>query len=77
MIMKHYTEEKYLQFINATNDLKTLVKALGTGYTEMNVASHILKLTQQGKVSQMKAMALLREQPQMIKFIGNKYLQKK
>lgn len=69
---KEYTEERYLKMVNATNDLKKLVSELGNGYTELATASKIVTLTKKGKISKLKATMLLREYPQMIKFLSDK-----
>ena len=71
-MMKMYTEERYLQFVNSTNDLNKLCEMLGVGYSEMKVASSIVTLAKKGKINKIKATMLLRTQPQMIKFLSDK-----
>lgn len=70
-MMKMYTEERYLQFVNSTNDLNKLCEMLGVGYSEMKVASNIVTLAKKNKISKLKATMLLRTQPQMIKFLSD------
>ncbi len=69
---KEYTEIKYLNMVNSTNELDKLVEMLGTGYQKMAVASNIVTLAKKGKISKLKATMLLRDYPQMIRFLSDK-----
>ena len=69
---KEYTEITYLKMIESTNNLKDLMEMLGKGYQEMAVASNILTFARKGKINKLKATLLLRDYPQMIKFLSDK-----
>lgn len=75
--MRIRCQEQFLKYVNATNDLKKLTEVMGVGYTEQKLASEILTLARKGIISKLKATMLLREYPQMIKFLKYEFGAKK
>lgn len=75
--MRIRSQEQFLKYVNATNDLKKLTEVMGVGYTEQKLASEILTLARKGIISKLKATMLLREYPTMIKFLKYEFGSKK
>lgn len=72
MIKKEYSEKRIVELMESTNDLKKLVEMFGVGYSEMQIASKVLIFAKKGLINKIKATMLLREYPNMIKFLSDK-----